>query len=251
MKRLGIRFHGRLNDFLPKRQRAISFDHEFDEAPSIKDLIESLGVPHPEVEVMLVNSTAVNFDTLVRDGDQIVVYPDLDDVIAAGQSPSVHVRPDPLPEARFILDVHLGRLAAHLRMAGFDTLYRNDYEDDELARISSVESRIVLTRDLGVLKRGIVVYGYFVRETKPERQLSEILRRYKLFEKLHPFYRCTECNGLLIKVEKETISDRLEARTKQFYDDFRQCQGCAKIYWKGNHFERMQRFFDEISKHNQ
>lgn len=248
MNRLTIGFHGRLNDFLPKRYRATTFDHEFDEAPSIKDLIESLGVPHPEVEVMLVNGTPVDFDTLVRHGDRIAVYPDLDDVITDGQLPSVHVRPAPLAEARFILDVHLGRLAAHLRMAGFDTLYRNDYEDDELARISSAENRILLTRDLGVLKRGIVVYGYFVRETKPERQLAEILRRYKLFEALNPFHRCTDCNGVLVSVDKDSISDRLEARTKQFYHDFRLCQGCGKIYWKGNHYERMQRFFNSLTE---
>lgn len=243
-----VRCYGRLNDFLAKSRREAAFDHHVEEAPAVKDLIESLGVPHPEVELILVNTQPTDFDYIVRDGDQINVYPDLDAAIHAGIAPTIHVRPEPLPEARFVLDVHLGRLAAQLRMMGFDTLYRNDYEDDELAKISSTERRILLTRDLGVLKRGIVVYGYYVRATNPERQLVEVMRRYNLFGVCQPFFRCTECNSVLVKVDKEAVSDRLQARTKQFYDDFRQCQGCGKIYWKGTHYQRMQRLIDGVLK---
>ncbi len=157
------------------------------------------------------------------------------------------MQPEPPSEPRFVLDVHLGRLAAHLRMLGLDTLYRNDYADEELAQISSAEQRIVLTRDRGVLKRSIVVYGYYVRETDPEQQLIEVIRRFNLTRFVRPFHRCLHCNGLLEPVDKEKIADRLEPRTQQYFHEFHLCTNCGKIYWKGSHYDRMQRLIEQIA----
>ncbi|MBA3530572.1 MAG: Mut7-C ubiquitin/RNAse domain-containing protein [Ardenticatenales bacterium] len=243
MAHASFRFHDELNDFLPASRRAQRFVHEFDGTVSIKDMIESLGVPHPEVFLILVNGQSVDFSYPVQSGEQIAIYP-LAQARRLGMSSEVE--PPPLDEYRFILDAHLGRLAAHLRMLGFDTLYRNDYDDEELALVSSREQRILLSRDLGVLKRGIVTYGYFVRETNPERQVVEILRRYNLPAVVEPFKRCTRCNGLLLEVRKEEIYDRLPAETKQHYDDFRLCQSCDQVYWRGSHFQRIQQFIDGV-----
>jgi uncharacterized protein with PIN domain len=149
---------------------------------------------------------------------------------------------------RFVLDGHLGKLASYLRLLGFDTLYRNDYDDDELADTSSNQRRILLTRDRGLLKRNRVWFGYCIRARSPGEQVVEVLKRFDLAERAHPFSRCACCNGLLTPVEKVDVFDRLEPKTKLYYDDFRICQDCDRIYWKGSHFERMESQLQDLLK---
>lgn len=226
-------FYGQLNDFLPRERREVDFTHRFDHNPAIKDMIEALGVPHAEVHRMVVNGREVEFNYRLQDGDQVEVYPT--------------ASTDPVDsEIKFILDVHLGRLAAYLRLLGFDTLYRNDYDDPELAQISNAEDRVLLTRDLGLLKRSLVNKGYFVRNTAPAEQFAEIVRQFNLAHSHRPFYRCLNCNGVLQQVTKEEIIERLLPRTQQYYDEFYLCSSCSNIYWKGSHYERMQKFVDEV-----
>jgi uncharacterized protein with PIN domain len=149
-------------------------------------------------------------------------------------------------EARFVLDTHLGQLASYLRMLGFDTLYRNDYPDEELAFVSSTEERILLTRDLGLLKRSIVTYGYFVRQTNPRQQVAEILRRYNLSGKITPLQRCIRCNGRLAPVAKEAVAERLASQTRELYHEFSECKACNQLYWKGSHYDRMWEFISDV-----
>lgn len=238
-----FRFHRDLNDFLPRRRRNTLVEHPFDWRASIKDMIESLGVPHCEVELVVVNGVSVDFSYIVQPDDDIDVYPCFS---AVEITPRQELRP-PLPNPlRFVLDTHLGRLAAYLRMMGFDTLYRNDYPDDELAQISSQELRILLTRDIGLLKRGLVTYGYFMRETNPPRQLAEVTQRYDLANHVTPFKHCMKCNGLLAPVEKNMIVDQLPSDTAQYYDIFHRCQSCARVYWKGPHYQRMSELMEQV-----
>lgn len=243
MARADFRFHAELNFFLSPRQRQVSFSHSFKERASIKDMIEALGVPHPEVDVILVNSEAVDFSYIVKDGDRIDVYP-----ISATTSitPLVSVRPQPLTVPRFVLDVHLGKLASSLRMLGFDTLYRNDYDDEELANISASQSRILLTRDKGLLMRSVVTYGYYVRKTNPDQQIIEVLQRFNLFKKVLPFQRCIRCNGLLRSVSKDSILEHIPQKTTLEIDEFHRCAECQQIYWRGSHYERMQQFVQGV-----
>jgi uncharacterized protein with PIN domain len=238
-----LRFYAELNDFLPAEKRQRAFLHRFGLSPSIKDMIEALGVPHTEVDLILVNGCSVDFSYLVRDGDQISVYPVFESIDIA---PLVRVRPQPLRESRFVLDVHLGRLATYLRMLGFDTLYRNDYDDAELAHISSSQGRILLSRDRGLFKRSVVTHGYCLRTTNPREQLVEVLRRFDLVASIEPLRRCLRCNGLLQPVAKAAIVDRLQPKTRQHYHEFRRCQNCDHIYWQGSHYERMQRFIQRV-----
>ena len=207
------------------------------------DAIQALGVPHPEVDGIEVNGKWVDFAYLIKDGDHIQVYP-----TSATNSitPTVRLRPPHPPDFRFVLDVHLGKLATSLRMLGFDTLYRNDYLDEELAEISAQENRIVLTRDKGVLMRSLVTYGYYIRSTDPNQQIVEVLRRFDLLGLVAPFQRCLGCNGLLESVEKELIFDQLPAKVQQDILKFHRCQNCGQIYWKGTHYERMQQFINEV-----
>ena len=238
-----FRFYAELNDFLPPRQQQRTVIYQFSLPASVKDVIESLGVPHTEVDLILANGQSIGFDYLVQDGDRIAVYPRFRTLDVAQLS---LVRPSPLEQYRFILDVHLGRLATYLRMLGFDTLYRNDYADEELAGIASREKRILLTRDRGLLKRSMVKYGYCLRTTNPRRQIAEVLHRFDLFKAIEPLQRCLSCNALLRSVEKSVILNHLPPQTTQFYDEFRHCTGCDRIYWKGSHYERMQQFIGRV-----
>jgi uncharacterized protein with PIN domain len=182
----------------------------------------------------------VDFAYRVRDGDRISVYPVFESLDI---TPLVRLRPHPLRETRFVLDIHLGRLAGYLRMLGFDALYRNDYADAELARISSEQGRILLTRDRGLLKRSQVTHGYCLREIdSPRRQLAEVVRRFDLYGAVKPLQRCIRCNGLLQSIPKEGILERLPPQTRACYEEFHRCVACDRIYWKGSHYERMQEF---------
>ena len=239
-----IRFYEELNDFLPPEQHKKPFDCTFKQAGSIKDFVESLGVPHTEIEMILVNGNSVDFDYLIQDRDLISVYPVFESLDI---SPVIKLRPEPLRDTRFVLDTHLGRLAAYLRTLGFDTLYRNDYDDPTLANISVDEKRILLTRDKKLLMRKQITRGYYVRETQPQRQLIEIISRFDLANSLKPFTRCLHCNGTIQPVNKQLIAHRLMPRTKEYYEDFWQCDHCQKVYWKGSHYQRMQLLIKQLA----
>ncbi len=242
-----FRFYAELNDFLPQDRRQVIWERYFEVRGSVKDMIEAIGVPHTEVDLILANGESVDFDYLVENGDYVSVYPVFESVDI---TPLLRVRPRPLRVARFVLDVHLGRLATYLRMIGFDALYSAGYCDEELAHISVEERRILLTRDRGLLKRGQVTHGYWVRATEPRRQLVEVLRRFDLFRQTAPFRRCLRCNSLLEPVRKEEIVGRLPSKTRQCYDEFALCRTCDRVYWKGSHYERMQRFIEQVLAEN-
>jgi len=232
-------FHGNLTFF--NNQSPLL--HTAKNPASIKDMVESLGVPHPEIECLVVNGQSIDFDYLMQDGDQVDVYP-MKHPLPVDNPIALH---PPIPsEIKFILDTHLGRLASFLRMLGFDTLYRNDYPDDELARVSHDEKRILLTRDIGLLKRSLVVYGYFVRHTEPRQRVIEIAQRFDLIHHIQPFKYCMKCNGLLHSVKKEAVADQLQTNTLEYFDEFHQCADCQQIYWRGSHYEKMQDFMQEV-----
>ena len=235
--RVQIRFYEELNDFLPPEQRKNTIQYSFKQPGSIKDMIEALGVPHTEIDLILVNGHSVDFNYPVQDGDRISIYPVFESLDI---TPVTRLRPAPLRIARFVLDTHLGRLAAYLRLFGFDTLYRNDYDDPTLASISVKEHRILLTRDKQLLMRKQITHGYYVRAIQPRRQLPEVLSRFDLYKTQQPFTRCMHCNGKINPVTKEEIEPHLLPRTKAWYDKFWQCAQCKKIYWKGSHYQRIQ-----------
>jgi len=243
MKRAEVRFYSELNEFIAPWRRGRPTAYDFEVSGSVKDLIEALGVPHTEVDLVLANGESVDFCYRVKDGDRISVYPPFESMDI---SPLVRLRPQPLRDLRFVADGHLGRLAAYLRMAGFDTVYRRDYKDEELASISAKERRILLTRDRGLLKRNIVTRGYCVRATNSQQQFAEVLQHFDLAGSVAPFQRCVHCNELLQPTPKELISDRLQPETKQYFGEFSTCPACHRIYWKGSHYRRMQRLIDSV-----
>ncbi len=243
MSLVALRFYAELNDFLRDAHKTKRFKIELNRRTSVKDLIESLGVPHTEVEIILANGVSVDFSYIVEDADDISVYPMFESVDV---TPILKLRDKPLRQTRFVLDCHLGRLARYLRQFGFDTLYRNDYTDDELARTSAEQNRILLTRDRSLLKRSIITHGYFIREFDPRKQLDEVVRRFDLRDQIVPFGRCTRCNGSVELVNKQDIVDQLEPKTRLYYDTFWQCTSCDQIYWEGSHVKHMIKLTDEV-----
>ncbi|MDD5597476.1 MAG: Mut7-C RNAse domain-containing protein [Victivallaceae bacterium] len=240
-----FRFYEELNDFLPTARKKCSFLHKYEGACSVKDAIEAVGVPHVEADLIIVNGRSVDFSYRLSGGERVAVYPVFESLDI---SPLVHLRPKPLRRSRFILDVNLGALARRLRMLGFDCLYRNDYDDPEIADIAVAEKRIILTRDSGLLKIGKVTRGYWVRSQIPEEQAEEILCRFDLYSQISPFNRCISCNGRLEAVEKAEIIELLEPLTKKYYHEFYRCQNCGKLFWKGSHYESMLRRIQKITK---
>jgi len=241
MYRAFFRFYAELNDFLDKSLRFKRFEYQFSGKPSVKDAVEALGVPHTEVDLILVNSNPTDFSYHLRDGDYVSVYPVFESIDI-----STLKREEPLRELRFIADVHLGKLVRFLRILGFDTLYRNDFDDNEIIEISIKEGRVILTRDKGILKNGKVQRGYFVRSCNYKEQLKEVVNRFDLKTSIKPFERCMVCNGLLKNVRKEEVVDKLLPNTRKFYDEFKVCKSCGRIYWKGSHYKRIMSLVDEI-----
>jgi len=238
-----FRFYEELNDFLPSSKRKKPFSYQFNGNPSIKDAIEAEGVPHTEVDLILINGISVGFDYHLQHGDRVSIYPVFESLDI---SPIAHLREKPLRKTVFILDVHLGKLARLLRMLGFDTLYRNDYKYSEIVNISIKEKRIILTRDRSILKTKAVTHGYWIRSKKPENQIREVLHRFDILSQVKPFHRCMVCNGIIDKIEKKTIQSQLPAKTACYYDEFYKCLSCGRIYWKGSHYFKMKNLVHKL-----
>jgi len=238
-----FRFYEELNEFLPAEKRKVSFTYEFSGKPSVKDAIEALGVPHVEVDLVLVNGDSVDFSYGLKDGDNVSVYPVFEGLDI---TPVIRLRDKPLREVKFILDAHLGRLAKYLRLCGFDTLFNGNYTDPEIVDIAEKEKRIILTRDRGILKNKRVTHGYWIRSQKHDEQLKEVLTRFDLKGQVRLFTRCIRCNTLLEEVRKEDITDRLQEKTKRYYSEFKRCPGCDRIYWEGSHYENMTKCITKI-----
>lgn len=238
-----FRFYEELNDFLSPEQRKKTIAYFFSGRPSVKDAIEAMGVPHTEVDLILVNGLSENFSYQLQPKDQISVYPVFESLDI---TPLTRLRPHPLRESKFVVDVHLGKLARLLRLLGFDAAYRNDLTDAEIIRISRAENRIILTCDLGILKHNRVSHGYFIRSALPEGQLQAVLNRFDLYAQIQPFQRCLECNGIIEAVAKSEILGKVPPRIEQEFDKFHRCQNCRKIYWHGSHYRQMQEKIDRI-----
>jgi len=239
-----FRFYKELNDFLRPELRKRTFSHAFNGTPAVKDVIEAIGVPHAEVDLVLIDGESVGFARRLRDGDRVAVYPVFErfDI-----SPLTRLRPRPLRRPRFVLDVHLGTLARYLRLLGFDTLYRNDYDDHEIVRLAHDQSRIILTRDKGLLKHTAVTRGRWIRHTRPIDQLRETLAAFDLAAIARPFTRCALCNGGLRRLARRSVSTLVPARVRERHDKFARCTLCGHIYWPGTHTVRLRKTLQDAA----
>ena len=242
MATASFRFYEELNDFLAPERRRREFSAPCARAATAKHMIEALGVPHTEVEMILVNGESAGFERLLQDGDRVAVYPRFE---ALDITPLLRVRERPLRVTRFVADAHLGGLAHMLRMAGFDTLYRNDYRDREIADIAEREGRIILTRDRELLKYRGVTHGCYVHALKPAQQFRELAERLDLARSFKPFTLCLECNAPLHPVDKQRVWERLPPSVQANYQRFTACDSCGRVFWEGSHWRRMQALLSE------
>jgi hypothetical protein len=243
MHKIYFRFYEELNDFLPEEKQKVRFTLYYIDRASVKDIIESLGAPHTEVDLILVNGKSVGFDYLINGGDDISVYPVFESLDITNVQ---HLRPKPLREPKFIADVHLGKLTRYLRMMGFDVLYKSNFDDKEIVSLSLTELRAILTKDRGILKRSEVTHGYWVRSTKIKEQVIEVIKRFDLKNIIKEFSRCITCNSVLKPISKNEIIDDLPPRVSKSQVDFFRCSACKKNYWKGTHHQKMLSFIQSV-----
>lgn len=240
---LTLRFYAELNDHLEPGRRQRAFELAAAEGAAVGEVIEALGVPTAEVDLVLANGRSVDLSQRVAAGDRISVFPVFESLDI---TPVLAVRSRPLRQTRFVLDVHLGRLAKYLRLLGFDSLYRNDAGDAELVRVSLAERRILLTRDRALLRRRALTHGHQVQQTNPRRQLAEVLERFDLRRAAAPFTRCLRCNEPLRPVPREAVAERLPPRTRREHQELWICRGCDRVLWRGSHYRRMRRFVEAV-----
>ena len=243
MNKSTFRFYEELNDFLPADRRKVAFEHGFTGAPAVKDVIEAIGVPHPEIDLILVDGASVGFDHRLRGGERVAVYPMFERVDISSLT---RLRPEPLREPRFVLDVHLGKLARYLRLLGFDSIYERDYDDATIAATSRTEKRIVLTRDKGLLKRKEITRGYWLRNTRPRLQIAEVVEAFDLRRNVRVFSRCTVCNQRLELVAEARVRDTLPAGVRGRYEHVARCLGCRRLYWEGSHYDRLAHLVSDL-----
>jgi uncharacterized protein len=239
-----FRFYEELNDFLARPLRRQSFSCRCARAATAKHMIEALGVPHTEVELILVNGESVGFEHPLADGDRVAVYPKFE---AFDIRPLLRVRAAPLREPCFVADAHLGGLAQLLRLAGFDTLYDNNYPDDEVEALAAAEHRIVLTRDRELLKRRTITHGCYVRALKPQLQLREIFERLDLAASARPFRLCLSCNSPLHALARDEARERVPTGVFERQTRFVTCDVCRRVFWEGSHWQRMRALMDDLA----
>ena len=239
-----IRFYEELNDFIRADYRKKQIERRLKHRTTVKDLIESFGVPHTEVDLILVNGNSADFSHRVSDGELISVYPVFE---SFDISEVTRLQERPLRNLQFIADCHLGKLAGKMRLLGIDVDFRNIVSDDELVAAVVNDRKVLLSRDRRLLMRKVIDRGYLVRSQNPDEQVAEVIIRFDLRSQLHPFTRCARCNGILERVEKNTVLHRLEPKTRLYFEDFFQCQACQQVYWRGSHFSAIEDFIRKFT----
>ena len=242
MPKAVLRFYSELNDLLPEHRRSTEFEAGFKDKRSIKDMIESLGVPHTEIDIIIANEDSVDFNYILREGDRIRVYP----AFAEPDKKTVHLRPSPFYNTRFIADTNLGNIARYMRVLGFDTCFDPSLSTRAIIELSLKEDRIIITKSRRLLKFRDVTYGILLRPGTSEAQIKNILFRLGIKDRVKPFSRCLRCNSILIRVEKKKIIDRIPLKTRSFCNEYSHCESCDKIYWEGTHVFEMKKVINRL-----
>jgi uncharacterized protein with PIN domain/sulfur carrier protein ThiS len=236
-----LRFRGDLDFFVRSKTRSRTVERRLSEKTSVKDVIESCGLPHPEVDAILVNGQSVGFDHALANDADAEVFPVEDPDTCHAEK---HLQHSNLRV--FVADGHLGKMARNLRLLGFDVAYGQKANDRQLLDVMAHENRALLTCDRRLLMHAIVQHGYCPRSQNAEEQTIEVVRRFKLLDLIDPFTRCLRCNARLQNAAKADVIEELEPLTRIYYEQFRRCHGCGQIYWSGSHFEKLEKRIEKI-----
>ena len=243
MPKATFRFYEELNDFLPRQKRKTDFEADIKGKRSIKDMVESLGVPHTEVDLILVNGKSVDFTYILRDGDRVSVYPVFETL---NIKKATRLRKVPLRRTTFIADSNLGDIVKYMRVLGFDVSFDSLLSPRQIIEVSEKENRIILTKSRKLLKFKEVTHGIFIRPGTMEQQIKRIIDFLDIKDQIKPFSRCLRCNNLLKTIPKESIAHRIPPKTRAFCNEYSYCKPCDKIYWKGSHFIKMKNLVDSL-----
>ena len=242
----GVRFKifGRLKKFLGKPFQSDVIDLRWEEHRTLKDWIESLGIPHTEIGLVKVDTDSADLNSRLPSKCVVEVFE-----IEGPYDPRTEIMPGQtaLGSVKFIADVHLGKLVRYLRILGLDCLYEEPWDDHILAQKAHDQKRIMLSRDMGLLQRKCISHGQFLHSDAPIKQAQEILKRYKIYDLCQPMSRCVSCNAPMNPVDKVKIEHLIEKGTKASYDKFFQCTSCSKVYWHGAHVKNILKTLREIT----
>lgn len=233
---LSIIFHDHFDLFLKHHCNAGPIIYPLTRNASIKDIIESLGVPHTEIGTIKIKDSEVGFNYIPNHSANMSVLPVQKpfDIKKASL-----LRPAPLKSISFIVDENVGKLASLLRTLGMDAVYYPGIKDKEIASIAENQQRVVLSKDTNLFKRKQIIFGRYIRAVHPYEQLKEVIDFFGITGSFSSFSRCLICNTKLDHVNKEMIVHRLKPKTKKYYNNFKICRKCDKIVWRGSHCEKM------------
>lgn len=240
-----VRCFAELNDYLPNHQRYNTFSLSVSQPCSVQHLVDLINIPSVNIDLVLVNGQSVTLEYVLQENDLVSIYPIFE---TFDISNITKVRKTPLRSPKFVLDVHLGKLAHLLRMLGFDAAYKNNFTDNMLIDISTKEKRILLSKDKTLINTNTLSHAYLIKNKEPRLQLLEILDKLDLYTLINPFTRCIECNSLLQKVDKKIIFARIPEAVRNWCNEYYICLSCNRIYWKGSHYKHMNSYIEEIFK---
>ncbi len=142
------------------------------------------------------------------------------------------------PEASFVADMMLGKLARWMRVLGYDVLYLNPVDDTTLLNIAREENRILITRDTRLIKRRGVGEHLLILNNDPMEQLKEVVRLYPpVSERM--LSRCIRCNAPLIPAVREDVRDKIPEYVYLTSSQFGRCSECGRVFWPGTHYHQM------------
>jgi len=239
MTKATFRFYEELNDFLTKPRRKVDFEVAFRGKRSVKDMIESLGVPHTEVDLILINGNSVDFNYIVKDGDRASVYPTFESFNIKSVT---YLRRKPLRQTRFIADINLGDIVKRMRMIGFDVYFNSALINSQIIDVSLKDKRIILTKSKQLLKFKKVTHAIFIHPGSKDEQVKRIINKLDIKNQAKPFSRCLHCNSLLKKTTKEDVLRRIPPKTRDYCEEYFICESCDKLFWNGTHMINMGNF---------
>ena len=236
-------FHKDLQTLLPGKRAAKVLKYALTRRASLKDIIESQGIPHTEVAQILLKKKELGFGFNPVGGEEIDILPFSDEISVFT---STMLRSQPFCSLKFMVDINARKLARNLRIIGIDTTMVPVARLVEIGSIATSQQRILITRNRELLKCNTVIHGHLLRSENHVIQLQEVVKRYKLKPHIKPYTRCTICNGDLRSTTKQAVYQRLEPLTRKYFNTFKLCKDCEKVYWQGSHHDQMQQLVTEV-----